>query len=281
MFAKKSSHFCVQLCTLYYRGQVHIHMPTSCAFLNDFTLLPFTFQYTFLFKKKKVVLIKIIQLLFMEECSCNKSLFLSLLNLSATRVWKRSKGKGDKHKSDVRDSACGSAQMLHTKMSPLTVDAVQANHGIFLSSFTWQREGGNGRWPGCANPHSCLCHVSSPSLDSEAGVAGVGACRRPYTKMWPRGLFAGTCWWPSPPCGSSRAALSKFMILRERVAQHPEMTWSFPAGPWFSGGGIWERGNSPLQQTAIKLLKQASGLLSPSSFVVLWNTFTLFNTLLH
>lgn len=142
MFAKKSSHFCAQLCTLYYRGQVHMHMPTSCAFLNDFTLLPFSFQiYSCIKKKKKVVLIKSIKSLFMEACSCNKSLFLSLLNISVTRVWKRSKGKGDKHKSDVRDSACGSAQMLHTKMRPLTVDAVQANHGIFLSSFTWQREG--------------------------------------------------------------------------------------------------------------------------------------------
>lgn len=142
-----------------------------------------------------------------------------------------------------------------------------------------RERGGSGHWPGCGNPHSCLCHVPSPSLDSEAGVAGVGACHRPYTKMWPWGLFAGTCWWLSPPCGSSRAALSKFMLLRRSSAPRNDLV--FPCQTLIFRWGIWERGNSPLQQTAIKLLKQALGLLSPSSFVVLWNTFTLFNTLLH
>lgn len=70
----------------------------------------------------------------MEEHSCNKYLFLSWLNLSAIAVWERSKGRQDKHKNVICDLDCGSTQMLHTKMGPPVVSAVQAKSGIFLSS---------------------------------------------------------------------------------------------------------------------------------------------------
>lgn len=49
-------------------------------------------------------------------------------------MWERSKGKEDEHKNVICDLDCGSAQMLHTKMGPPAVNAVQAKSGIFLPS---------------------------------------------------------------------------------------------------------------------------------------------------
>lgn len=125
MFAENSSGVCAQLGTSADMG--HVHMLTSCVFLNACDFLPSEFQ-THTWK------IKSIQFLFMEEHSCNKYLFLSQLNLSAITVWQRSKGRQDKHKSVICDLDCGSTQMLHTKMGPSAVNAVQANSGTFLSS---------------------------------------------------------------------------------------------------------------------------------------------------